>query len=167
MCLRQGPWRTIGRLKRTRFSSLVGCRRYSTSNCHLTTSSSEQMCDLPTETEQPLHLLCHLILAAHCDCMDGLGESCSHIAAVLLKIEAAVRISYTSSACNDEPRQWNSCFVKKVEAAPVASKQFYKEPEKERLRRSKDTCYASRAEDQPQKCAPVTASSKKGNTCCR
>ena len=96
------------------------------------------MCDLPTETEQSLHQLCHLILAAHCDCMAGLGESRLHIAAVLFKIEAAVMFRYTSSACNDEPHRWDSCFVKKFDAASVASKQFYKEPEKERLRHSKD-----------------------------
>ena len=78
------------------------------------------------------------VLAAHCDCMAGLGESCSHIAAVLFKIEAAVRGGYTTSACTDEPCQWNACFVKKVEAAPVARINFYKDPVKERLRRSKN-----------------------------
>ena len=74
------------------------------------------------------------VLAAHCDCMAGLGESCSHIAAILFKIEAAVRGGSTSSACTDDPRQWDSSFVKKAEAASVARIHFYKNPVKERLR---------------------------------
>jgi len=32
------------------------------------------------------------ILAAHCDCMEGLGESCSHVAAMLFHIEYANRL---------------------------------------------------------------------------
>ena len=45
---------------------------------------------------------------------------------------------YKSSACTYEPCQWNDCFIKKVEGAPVANIQFYKEPVQERHRRSKD-----------------------------
>ena len=45
------------------------------------------------------------VLTAHCDYMADLGESCMHIAAVLFKIEAAVRLGYTSSAPTDEPCQ--------------------------------------------------------------
>ena len=70
-------------------------------------------------TEQPHHPWVAVsrdakVLTAHCDCMAGLGETCSHIAAVLFKIEAAVRLGYTSVACTDEPCQWNACFVKKT-----------------------------------------------------
>ena len=75
------------------------------------------------------------VLAAHCDHMAGLGESCSHIAAVLFKIDAAVRLEYTSSACTDEPHRWDSCVVKRVEEARI---HIYKDPVKERLRRSKN-----------------------------
>lgn len=32
------------------------------------------------------------MISAHCDCMAGLGESCSHVASVLCYIEAAVRL---------------------------------------------------------------------------
>lgn len=32
------------------------------------------------------------VVAAHCDCMAGLGETCTHVGAVLFKIEAVVRI---------------------------------------------------------------------------
>ena len=41
------------------------------------------------------------ILAAHCNCMAGLGESCSHIGAVLFYIEYATRIR-DSKACTEE-----------------------------------------------------------------
>ena len=33
-----------------------------------------------------------LILAAHCNCMAGLGEACSHVAAVLFFVEAAIKL---------------------------------------------------------------------------
>ena len=32
------------------------------------------------------------ILAAHCTCMAGLGEACSHIAALLFSIETTVKL---------------------------------------------------------------------------
>lgn len=32
------------------------------------------------------------IISAHCDCMAGLGESCSHIASLLWAVESGVRI---------------------------------------------------------------------------
>ena len=39
-----------------------------------------------------------MIETAHCTCMAGLGESCSHIGAILFKIEAAVRAGYTQKS---------------------------------------------------------------------
>ena len=32
------------------------------------------------------------VISAHCNCMPGLGESCSHVGAVLFVVEAATRI---------------------------------------------------------------------------
>ena len=55
-----------------------------------------------------------------------LGESCSHVAALLFKVEAAVRLGYTRRACTELPCYWNNDFVKKVKPAPVHSIQFYK-----------------------------------------
>ncbi|KAK7121786.1 hypothetical protein R3I93_022768 [Phoxinus phoxinus] len=37
------------------------------------------------------------VRAAHCDCMAGLGESCSHVGAVLYKLEASVRLGITTT----------------------------------------------------------------------
>ena len=42
----------------------------------------------------------------------SLGEGCSHVAAVLFKVEAAVRNGYTSVTSNT--CQWNQAFSKKV-----------------------------------------------------
>jgi len=65
-----------------------------------------------------------------------LGETCSHVGALLFKIEAAVRLGYTTSACTDVPCVWNACFVKDVEAAPISEIKFYKDGPKEKLKSS-------------------------------
>lgn len=54
-------------------------------------------------------VLCQLtgmILAAHCTCIAGLGEVCSHVAAVLYAIEAMIRSSENESK-TDFLCQWN------------------------------------------------------------
>ncbi|XP_001624269.3 LOW QUALITY PROTEIN: uncharacterized protein LOC5503168 [Nematostella vectensis] len=51
-------------------------------------------------------------MCAHCNCMAGIGESCSHIGALLFKIEAAVRLGYTKeAACTSKACTWNNDFV--------------------------------------------------------
>ena len=40
---------------------------------------------------------------AHCDCMAGLGEVCSHVEAVLFYVEAVRR----SKSCTDVPCSWS------------------------------------------------------------
>ena len=44
-------------------------------------------------------------LAAHCNCVAGLGESCSHIGAVLFYTECATRIR-NSKTCTEEKANW-------------------------------------------------------------
>ena len=56
-----------------------------------------------------------------------LGESCSHICAILYKIEAAVRLGYTKQACTDIPCKWNNDFVKRGEGARIKDIMFYKQ----------------------------------------
>ena len=65
------------------------------------------------------------IIAAHCTCMAGLGESCSHIGALLFKVEAAVRCGYTKLTCTEEACKWNNDFVKKITPVPIANVDFY------------------------------------------
>ena len=45
------------------------------------------------------------ILATHCNCMAGLGEACSHVAAVMFYVECAVRI-HSSKTVTDEKAYW-------------------------------------------------------------
>ena len=42
------------------------------------------------------------ILTSHCDCMAGLGESCSHMAAVLFYIEYAARLQENKTVTQDK-----------------------------------------------------------------
>ena len=79
------------------------------------------------------------IIAGHCDCMAGLGETCSHVAALLFKIEAAVRLGYTASVSTDELCQWNQSFVSSVEAATIDKINFYKQEAKQKVL-SKTSC---------------------------
>ncbi len=44
----------------------------------------------------------------------SLGEGCSHVAAVLFKVESAVRLGYTS--VTSQGCKWNETFVSKVSA---------------------------------------------------
>ncbi len=43
------------------------------------------------------------------------------------KLEAAVRLGYTSSSCTSEACQWNATFLKNVNAAPISGIVFYKD----------------------------------------
>ena len=57
------------------------------------------------------------VLCVHCSmlaCMASLGETCSHVAGLLFKTEAAVRTKYTKTACADEACQWSINFVKEL-----------------------------------------------------
>jgi len=67
------------------------------------------------------------VINAHCTCMAGLGESCSHVAALLFKVEAAVRAGYTQRACTEEACIWNNDFKDKVACAEIADVKFYTE----------------------------------------
>lgn len=46
------------------------------------------------------------VVTAHCTCMAGLGEACSHIAATLFTIEAAVK-KVKETACTSLPCVWS------------------------------------------------------------
>ncbi|XP_034066323.1 uncharacterized protein LOC117542638 isoform X2 [Gymnodraco acuticeps] len=64
------------------------------------------------------------VVTAHCNCMAGLSESCSHVGAVLFAIEAGVKMRETAS-CTTEKCKWlMPSHVKKIPAAPVAMIDF-------------------------------------------
>ena len=51
---------------------------------------SQKVSDTPTKT-WIITQMNREIFSAHCDCMAGLGESCSHVGALLFFIEAALK----------------------------------------------------------------------------
>ena len=78
--------------------------------------------------ETPLH--CWLIaekggnvLTAHCNCMAGLGESCSHVGALLFSVEAAVKLK-KSQTVTQEKSYWLPAAVQKVEGKQVQDIEF-------------------------------------------
>ena len=58
------------------------------------------------------------MLAAHCKCVAGLGESCSHIATLLWAIEAGVRLSNSMTVTQKRAYWVMSSGVKDVSYAP-------------------------------------------------
>ena len=64
---------------------------------------------------------------AHCACIAGLGESCSHIGALLFKLEAAVRAAFTKKSCTFVACTWNQGFVKKIKPDKIANIKIHSE----------------------------------------
>ena len=63
------------------------------------------------------------VLCAHCTCMAGLGEACSHIAAVLFAIDVRNRIDEDTS-CTSVPCWWTDLSSKDALYAPTAEIDF-------------------------------------------
>ena len=59
------------------------------------------------------------IVAAHCDCMAGLGESCTHVASLLWAIESGVRIRDSMTVTEKKAYWVIPSAVKEVPYAPV------------------------------------------------
>ena len=68
---------------------------------------------------------CGTVICAHCTCMAGIGigEACSHAAALLLAAEANTQI-IKSTACTSGPCSWSVPSCKKVEYAPISDIDF-------------------------------------------
>ncbi|XP_033747958.1 uncharacterized protein LOC117332976 [Pecten maximus] len=63
------------------------------------------------------------IYCAHCTCMAGLGEACSHIAALMFKIQIAVHMGLTTKSSTSDICKWNSTFRKEIEPKTVSEMQ--------------------------------------------
>ena len=63
------------------------------------------------------------VLSAHCTCMAGIGEVCSHIAAVLFLVEANTRAKQNLS-CTSLPCNWLPPSFRTVEFLPVSKIDF-------------------------------------------
>ncbi|VDI72302.1 Hypothetical predicted protein [Mytilus galloprovincialis] len=66
------------------------------------------------------------IVNGWCSCMAGQGHTCSHVGAVLWKIEHAVRNNLTGVACTDENAKWNRGTTRNVEPKPLLNIIFKK-----------------------------------------
>ena len=59
--------------------------------------------------------------------MAGLGLSCSHVGALLWKIEYAARNNMTGVSCTDETARWNKGTTRNIEPKPLVSIQLKKQ----------------------------------------
>ncbi|XP_066924725.1 uncharacterized protein [Clytia hemisphaerica] len=74
------------------------------------------------------------VVYGHCKCMAGLDETCSHVGAILYKMEAAVRIGFTKVTPTDLPQLWNQNFTKNIDGDKVANILIYSEKAKDKLK---------------------------------
>lgn len=67
---------------------------------------------------------CGTVIAAHCDCMAGLCEGCSHVGALLFAVEAGVRIR-DATTCTQEKNKWLlPSHVREIPYLPVSEMDF-------------------------------------------
>ena len=64
------------------------------------------------------------IICAHCTCMAGLGEACSHIAALLFAQESRSKFE-KDVACTSVPCQWLAPSLRSVEYSKISDIDFY------------------------------------------
>lgn len=64
-----------------------------------------------------------IVICAHCTCMAGLGEACSHIAALLFAMETCNRLNKDTS-CTSRPCAWLPPNMSKVKFAPISDIDF-------------------------------------------
>jgi hypothetical protein len=86
---------------------------------------SQRLNDEPQTPWVAINRVTTSVMNAHCTCMAGLGESCTHIGALLFKIEAAVRAGFTRRACTDEACLWNDDFKENVTPGELCNINFY------------------------------------------
>ncbi|KAL1479583.1 hypothetical protein MTO96_051739 [Rhipicephalus appendiculatus] len=65
------------------------------------------------------------VVTAHCTCMAGLGECCTHVAALLFYTEAHVNLGLNKTSPTDVPCKWIEV-SRKTAAAPVSEINFFK-----------------------------------------
>lgn len=72
-----------------------------------------------------------LVKLAHCTCMAGLGEACSHIGAVLYYINAVSKFNH-GQASTDVENIWLPPYIKNVPCAPLSNIDFASAKSKKR-----------------------------------
>ena len=64
------------------------------------------------------------VLVAHCTCMAGLAETCSHVGAVLHWLETAIRLN-SNTSCTSKENKWLMPQFHSTLLLPNYSKSFY------------------------------------------
>lgn len=64
------------------------------------------------------------ILTGGCSCMAGNSKTCSHVGALLWKIEYAVKLGLTGKSCTDEHMQWNKGSTRNLEPGVLEEMDF-------------------------------------------
>lgn len=64
------------------------------------------------------------VLAAHCNCMAGLGEACSHVGAMLFAIEATVKVRDSKTVTQEKAYWLLPSGIKKVEYKTIREIDF-------------------------------------------
>ena len=72
-----------------------------------------------------------MVICAHCTCMAGLGEACSHISALLFAVEANTRVQ-SNLSCTSKLCSWLPPSKAGVEYAPVTNIDFTSPQQKRR-----------------------------------
>uniref|UniRef100_A0A1X7UUJ3 SWIM-type domain-containing protein n=1 Tax=Amphimedon queenslandica TaxID=400682 RepID=A0A1X7UUJ3_AMPQE len=98
-----------------------------TNNCTLKkVRPSQRTNDKPHEAWVGLKKDAGDIITAHCSCMAGLGETCSHVAALLFKVEAFHRLELGKASCTSLPCVWNQAFTKQTKPSRAHNIPFIK-----------------------------------------
>ncbi|XP_035689579.1 uncharacterized protein LOC118424879 [Branchiostoma floridae] len=73
------------------------------------------------------------ILLAHCDCMAGVSEACSHIGAILFAAEVGARLR-NSTSCTDVESYWSApTYVRNIPYLPASGMDFQSAKKKHAL----------------------------------
>ncbi|CAN7987264.1 unnamed protein product [Ixodes hexagonus] len=64
------------------------------------------------------------VLLAHCTCMAGLGEACSHIGAILIYLEVVVKRRDEQTCTEDKTNAWLPPQLQTLEGTPVVKIDF-------------------------------------------
>ncbi|XP_060566368.1 uncharacterized protein LOC132725284 [Ruditapes philippinarum] len=79
------------------------------------------------------------IISAHLTCKAGLGEACSHVAALLFKIERASLYGLNKESRTSVTCAWNQFYQKKVTPQPINEIDFNRPKRKVIKKRKKPT----------------------------
>ncbi|XP_051816792.1 uncharacterized protein LOC127537723 [Acanthochromis polyacanthus] len=85
---------------------------------------SQHLCDEPHQPWVCVKKSEGTVYCAHCTCIAGLGEVCSHVAALLFKVDATVRAGLTSKARTSDARKRNAAYMEELQPIPMCEFDF-------------------------------------------